>query len=371
MKNELLKLIYYFENENLLNNHFQIAINRTFISLLIINIMACIVAAILITTILGSASNAKVILTSQAFMLFMAVGYIAIMIAIKRNGIDNYLINLFNSLLAATFISAIMITGGISLSPDGFLFILLPVHGFILGSNKMGITWLLVSIFLYFGLVILEKTNIVTPFNYVEAEVFSAYKHLMWSSIICLTILPIMAYSYYFRDLISEKNEEAEKYLHLANEDLLTQLANKSAFETHITRTERNAKLSSCLFAVLYINLDNFKPINDKHGHHVGDELLINFAKCIKPCFRVTDCVARIEGNKFAIVLSQISSEDDVVAKINQIKSAIAEPVKSGNIELPLLASIGAAIFPTDGINIAEILQVADERLYQNKQFNQ
>lgn len=153
----------------------------------------------------------------------------------------------------------------------------------------------------------------------------------------------------------------------LAEQDSLTGLANRYSFEealsASITQKPRdNAKLALTLF-----DLDNFKFINDTHGHDIGDELLKQVAKRVSNCLRGNEVFARLGGDEFAIILSNLHTIDNVTRVTKRILSSLEVPFIISGIDIKMSASIGIAIYPDNSLDANELLKFADIAMYRAK----
>jgi diguanylate cyclase (GGDEF)-like protein/PAS domain S-box-containing protein len=167
-------------------------------------------------------------------------------------------------------------------------------------------------------------------------------------------------------DDVTERRRAAEKIAHLAHYDALTDLPNRVLFRERIERelqkTDRGAQ-----FALLYIDVDEFKGINDSLGHHVGDELLKAVAARIKSCIRETDLVARLGGDEFAVIQTAVGNVGDVVEFVTRIHEAIRQPYQCLGHRLSTDASIGIALAPQDGTDLDQLIKNADLAMYGAK----
>jgi len=153
---------------------------------------------------------------------------------------------------------------------------------------------------------------------------------------------------------------------HLALHDSLTGLANRSLFADRVRQAIARARRQDTGFAVLYIDLDDFKPINDRYGHKAGDAALQEVSRRLKDCTRAMDTVARIGGDEFAIVL-EAEDRSQAVAAARKIVDAVRDPIPLGDTHGRLGASIGISLFPYDGDDSAGLLRGADEAMYRAK----
>jgi len=167
---------------------------------------------------------------------------------------------------------------------------------------------------------------------------------------------------------LEEMIEMEEKADFLAYHDSLTKLPNRAHFEREIVHMFDIAKINHEKIAVLFIDLDRFKVINDTLGHHVGDEMLIYLAKRIKGILEKDDLFARIGGDEFVIILDAIKGKEDVAAITDKILTVIRESIQVQNYYLNTTASIGIAIYPDDGAEKNEIIKHADSAMYHAKE---
>ncbi len=165
---------------------------------------------------------------------------------------------------------------------------------------------------------------------------------------------------------ITERRAAEERIAHLAHYDALTDLPNRTLFRTELERElTRVSRGAQC--AVLYIDIDEFKSINDSLGHPVGDELLKEIARRLRLCVRGSDVVARLGGDEFAIVQTDVSTHADINDLLTRIYAAIREPHECLGHRLLTDASIGIAMAPRDGTDLDELLKNADLAMYGAK----
>ena len=165
---------------------------------------------------------------------------------------------------------------------------------------------------------------------------------------------------------ITERRRAEERITHLAHYDALTDLPNRALFHEQLKRELSHATPDRPL-AVLYIDIDEFKSVNDSLGHMIGDELLKSVAASLAACARKTDFVARLGGDEFAIVQTGIEDADDVMKLVSRIFEAIRSPYQCLGHQVTTDASIGIALAPQDGSDIDQILKNADLAMYAAK----
>lgn len=167
---------------------------------------------------------------------------------------------------------------------------------------------------------------------------------------------------------IGERVEATQKLLHLAYHDPLTGLPNRLAFESQLELAIRSRARDGGQIALLLIDLDHFKAVNDTLGHPVGDELLKSVAQRLRDCVRASDIVARLGGDEFVIVLPDIDNAMSVAALAGKIRQRLAEECHViGSHQLFATPSIGISLYPNDGLDRETLLRNADVAMYHAK----
>jgi len=158
-----------------------------------------------------------------------------------------------------------------------------------------------------------------------------------------------------------------QKTLKLANYDVLTGLPNRNLFQDRLEQEIKKAHRNKSCLALLLIDLDQFKKVNDTLGHHEGDLLLIESAIRINGCLRDTDTVARLGGDEFIIILSQLDEHSDIERIAQNILLELNKPFSLGNNIVYNAASIGIAVYPDDARDIESLLKHVDQAMYVAK----
>ncbi|XQU08911.1 diguanylate cyclase [Halomonas sp. LY9] len=166
---------------------------------------------------------------------------------------------------------------------------------------------------------------------------------------------------------ITPRREMEQRVLHLAQHDTLTDLPNRAMFFGELGRALVKALREGGQLAMLFIDLDHFKPVNDRWGHGVGDQLLTEAAQRMRLRLRGTDMVGRIGGDEFVALLGGPVTEDTAWVVANQLCQALAEPFMLSVGEVRVSASIGVALFPLHACDEATLIHCADQAMYQAK----
>jgi diguanylate cyclase (GGDEF)-like protein/PAS domain S-box-containing protein len=167
-------------------------------------------------------------------------------------------------------------------------------------------------------------------------------------------------------DDVTERRRADEKIAHMAHYDALTDLPNRTLFREQIER-ELTKVADGDQFALLYIDVDEFKGINDSLGHHVGDELLKAIAGRLRGCLKEGDLIARLGGDEFAVIQTGIQSSAEVLSFVTRIYHAIRQPYHCLGHQLSTDASIGIALAPQDGTDLDQLVKNADLAMYGAK----
>jgi diguanylate cyclase (GGDEF)-like protein len=191
-----------------------------------------------------------------------------------------------------------------------------------------------------------------------------------WANIVTVALYnddgSIRGFSRITRDMTDRKRAE-EQLLHDALHDTLTGLPNRALFTDRLTQALAHAtRRPDYRCAVLFLDIDRFKVINDTHTHEVGDELLIGFARRLVGCLRPGDTVARLGGDEFTILVDDIRSPDEASVVARRVQRALQAPLRIGGRELALSASVGIAL-STRGMTAAELMRNADIAMYDAK----
>ena len=166
---------------------------------------------------------------------------------------------------------------------------------------------------------------------------------------------------------IAERRQAESKLNYLAYHDPLTGLANRRYFIERLEKSLIDAARRNHRVAVLFIDLDQFKQVNDSLGHVIGDELLVAVATGLSEHVRLIDMIARLGGDEFICVMEAVRTDDEVATLAREVIAAFDSPFRIGGHDLYLSASIGISVFPTDGDSVGDLLRNADTAMYRAK----
>lgn len=213
------------------------------------------------------------------------------------------------------------------------------------------------------------RSMVVMPLNYLENTV--GVLKVMSAEVNAFTDADVHVLS-----LISElvgaamfhaAKLETDKLYHRATHDELTGLANRALFFDRLRQCLARAERYAERVAILNLDMDGLKPINDQYGHRAGDAALKELASRIHSVLRSSDTVARVGGDEFCVILPRIGDRNKVEMQCKRLHRQISQPFHFETTPLPLAASIGLALFPDDGTKLGDLLETADQAMYATK----
>lgn len=166
---------------------------------------------------------------------------------------------------------------------------------------------------------------------------------------------------------ISERKTIEDRISFLAHHDPLTGLSNRFSLDAVLPQSIAMARRNEQQVALLFVDLDHFKAINDSHGHSTGDQVLIEVGRRLMNSVRESDFLARIGGDEFVILLNEIDGTDDALRVASSVLESLRRPIVAGGAELTITPSIGISLFPEDGEEAAILLGCADLAMYRVK----
>ena len=166
---------------------------------------------------------------------------------------------------------------------------------------------------------------------------------------------------------IQDMKETEDRIRHLAVHDGLTGLANRSLLESHVRSEIAMAERNQSNFFLLFLDLDNFKYINDRFGHGIGDRLLQDVAVRLNSTLRKSDFVARVGGDEFVILVRSVLQPEAIISVGNKLRAAVAEPYDIDGKVMKISVSIGASVYPDHGSDLIELERSADKAMFDSK----
>ena len=195
------------------------------------------------------------------------------------------------------------------------------------------------------------------------------FKYILLGIVILSVIVIIMVLiNRRLTNEISRRKAVEQQIKHLASHDVLTQLPNRGLLDDRLSQALLTHQRERAKFAILFIDLDNFKMVNDQWGHNAGDSLLVQFSQRLQQVIRRSDTVARFGGDEFIVLLNHIQSQESVCQVADNLLKVLSQPVRVADQDILIAVSIGIAIYPHDGNSVIELLKKADKLMYNAKQ---
>lgn len=284
-------------------------------------------------------------------------------------------------------LTAILIHGGINNSGPYWVGVF-PILVFLLKGSDKGPFWILAMFSILLILMALQTMAIrATPFSLASLAILTAsfigitaltyfYELIRTrsSEVIAKQAHQLQEHNTRLHQEIQERTaieaalRESDKRLtHLAHHDPLTGLPNRLLFFDRLKQSIATAKRQRRMAAVLFLDLDKFKPINDKLGHEIGDQLLHDAAERLQNCLRTEDTAARYGGDEFTMILAELGNEDDAIKVAKKLIDSLEKPFLIGGHTCRVSASIGIAIYPQHGKEPDSLVAWADAVMYQAK----
>jgi len=295
-----------------------------------------------------------------------------------------------------------MVRGG--LVGDGRVYlVVLPVFAITLVSVRSGILMTALSVFTYFLFAIFAETGYLENWLIIHDNPVTldhwGYDGLVLTTFMAIMVVLLVNYinllmktlnsehstaenlkeAYIIIDQANVQLEEKvdqrtaelaeanEMLLHLATHDPLTSLPNRSVFYDRLTFTLAKAKRRREPIVVLFIDLDDFKKVNDTFGHLIGDWLLQEVGKRLLQCVRESDTVARLSGDEFAVILDDLAKVDDASIVAEKILNAVSAELEINDEPYRITASVGISIYPMDGESAEDLIRNSDTAMYRVK----
>jgi diguanylate cyclase (GGDEF)-like protein len=311
----------------------------------------------LASKILGNAICVPIVITTVLLLAFL-----------RRTG--NYVVSSAAMVLMVYFavLAGICVSGGAGVSCSAQLMAAAPLIAYFFGGGLWGTGMVVASLATIVVFALLEMTGFhfygaLDPGAAAMMQVIVAIIGLLFSS--------GMAFSYEFaaRNLKRERDEEHKVVERLAHTDALTGLANRFRFDEALDLRVRRSTAagSNACFTLCCLDLNGFKPINDRYGHDVGDEVLKVVAERLRRCVRDSDVAGRHGGDEFMLLLDGIRDEAQIKLIAQCVLQALAAPITTRAGELSIQGSLGFASFPDDGYSADTLKNAADKAMYAAK----
>jgi len=203
--------------------------------------------------------------------------------------------------------------------------------------------------------------------NFLFTMVFGISALVLALLIAWRTLRKVRLKSQRIREQMVELEQSRTALREEATHDPLTGLANRRLFYDRLQQAIRHAQRYGGKVGILFVDMDRFKDINDRHGHHVGDAVLTEVAKRLTACIRDSDSIARLGGDEFVVLLEGVQGREDCFAAAHKIEQALNADTRFFGLEVEIAASIGQSLYPDDGTDEDALIRAADAAMYRVK----
>lgn len=271
----------------------------------------------------------------------------------------------FSISIYGSIVIASIFTGGYGVSPSLVLLVIVPVYLFMLAGRRDGILMSVLVFLTFTAFFIAQRMGIEFP-QVMSTERNLVVEYIVWVVMFFAIFVSFIVYEVMNSVLRISLDTERNKLAHQATHDLLTGLANRRLFYERLNEAVARCKRNGELSALLYIDIDKFKPINDQYGHSAGDIVLQELSRGLKQSVRQTDTVARLGGDEFAVIAEQASTKEDILVVVQKLRDILSAPISvDGNI-FSVNVSIGVVTISGDS-DPDTVCHHADAAMYNAK----
>jgi diguanylate cyclase (GGDEF)-like protein len=331
--------------------------------LLAINLL--MVAACVVIIVGDMSQQAR--FAGSSICLGLVTGNFLLLYFIRSRG-SFVLCSLLAALLASVIIiSGIIFAGGIQQSPATQVLVVPPLMVYFFAGRRWGTCSVLLAIAVILLFYFMERMGVIFTTTSGVADVDTSR---MLATFICVAAVSALALMFERNasKLKQERDIEHGRARALAETDILTGLANRRSFDVHLGQRMIGEPSQAGGFTLCYVDLDGFKPVNDKYGHAVGDEVLCAVAARLSQVVRGNDVVGRHGGDEFTLIFDALSDHNSMQHMMERILASIREPVETIAGAVSVGASIGLACYPQHGTSIEALKKAADKAMYAAKQ---
>ena len=315
--------------------------------------------------VLAPASNQSLV-WAGALCTVLAVCYIGILWILRTR--EAYSLCAIAAIVSSWMAISLGIglSGGPLRSPAVAALIIPVMIAFCLQGRMGGMLWANVIFIGHWALLAIDQTVYAFP-QWLDTDHNVTQHMVTWAIMyVAITGLMLIFDSINFK-LKRDRARERERYEFMATHDPLTGLANRMQFDRELTLALARAQRHGNAAAIVCMDLDDFKDVNDTHGHHVGDMVLQDVAKRLQTCLRKTDCIARMGGDEFSIILDGVGNMNEVTAFAEKIIAHVRAPLVRVGPHVRVGVSMGIALYPQHGSSAEQLCRFADKAMYQAK----
>jgi diguanylate cyclase (GGDEF)-like protein len=301
------------------------------------------------------------IVITVVLLMVLIGGYGTILFTLRQYGAFELCCHLTTGFTALVIAGGVAVSGGPLLSPATPVNVIPIILAFVLLGQRAGLLWAQWVLLMHLALVILGLQVLEFP-QLLDTRFMTVHHAIHWAVTYGAIIGLMMVFNSINAQLKRERDQERERLAHLASHDPLTDLPNRSGFDQQLEKSIGRADRNACLMALLLLDLDGFKPVNDALGHAAGDNVLKVVSDRLRLHVRVNDTVARLGGDEFVVILEGV--KDPAAIHAIALKLNTVADLPPG---MAISASIGVALYPIHSRDKNQLIRLADTAMYEAK----
>jgi diguanylate cyclase (GGDEF)-like protein len=319
--------------------------------------------------VLNSAFLETSVIYASRILVPATVAFVGLLLLTRRKGLYMPCSLMTVTVLMLMIVYGICVSGGPAISPVLQLLVVPPLTAYFFGGLRWGGYAVSVTFVTLVVLILLHLLGV----EFLQTVTTDEQMALAHNLTVCVNLAAVCSMAFIYEAtaavLKRERDTERERYMLLAKTDPLTGLANRRNFDAMLK--ERidlyGSQVPPRRFALCYLDLDGFKPINDRYGHAVGDEVLRVISERLRAALRGSDFVGRHGGDEFMLIIDMAGEQAALEAMADRMLNSIAQPIKASVGMVGVTGSLGLAVFPFDAADAHELTKAADAAMYQAK----
>ena len=333
------------------------------IGIILINLAICALSGM---ALWATNLSPQAMVAGTAITVISAVFYVTALVIFRWR--HSYLLagNIAVAAVYCAVLAGVLLTGGYNVSPIMPLWIVVPVFVFPLAGPRSGMVWA-IAIFLTMIALLVSHLAGFNAWQLSDQETLDVIERVLPVVLCFMVVTALIIYERVNEKLNQWLQEERQRFAFKASHDSLTDLPNREEFYARLDTAVRESSQKRLQMALVYIDLDGFKPINDTHGHYAGDKVLKITGQRLREVLRHTDVAARIGGDEFALILHGVQKRSDIDLALNKLLYTLSIPIDIEGREAKVHASAGVAIFPQDSRAMLVLCRLADDAMYKAK----
>ncbi len=368
---QILKLMDFFIPEHLKHSPTDLMKCYVLLGILFSNLFFSFVAVFVLSFGIDLAPELRRMAVGITSLTF--VGYTLTLIVFKLSGNVRIASNCFLLVLVITIFPPVLITGGYQQSPIVQMYLLIPVSAFLLTGLINGLIWMSFTVACVVSLAIAYQANWLHVQLMEDQQSIELLRIMLNIMLFAMVAGVLIVYELINENLHKKLNEEKSKFEHRASHDALTSLPNRFEFFRRLNNGLIECANRQQKLAVVYIDLDGFKPVNDQYGHHTGDLLLKTIASRLQAVLRLSDTIARLGGDEFALILPGIHVPADINLVMDKVLQTIKQPIEietdnGAKQTIQVFGSAGISVYPDHSEDVDTLCKYADSAMYRAKE---